>query len=237
MRGQKGIKILILVIALSFVNVKALSCNSSDNNMLNKAAYRVKVDYEVVDNSKKEQVSVHGNSTNYYLPNYKFIISIYNLDSPFIYVKVTDSFNGNIDYISADMANDGIYSFSDYNFNDINTYTFTIISATGQCVDETIKTLTLVKPKYNVFSEYDYCKDSKMYYCQKFITSDLSFVDEQGFFKTINVSSSDNNKEEYSLIKNLNNNKKIIIAAFIITVFISLIIIVIHKLKTRGDTI
>ena len=69
----------------------------------------------------------------------------------------------------------GEYVIKDYDNNDIKTYKFSVNDMNGVC-GTGLKVITIVKPKYNVYSDLDECRyfDSENYmYCKKWITKDF----------------------------------------------------------------
>ncbi len=227
--------ILVLFWLFRFTEVGALSCNSTKNAKIIKASNNIRVNYEVKDNSRLENLKVNNKTTNYVVPDFVFEISIYNLVSEDVYIRVTNEKTNKIFDVSSDITNDGVYTFKDYDFSDFYDYKFEINSAIKPCTGEKVKTLTLKKPKYNVFSEYDYCKENKSYFCKKFITSNLSFSDEQGFFKQINVNQVKSEKNDKSFIESLKQNRNILLISIAGSAVLAVVIIVIIKFRSRGD--
>lgn len=139
------------------------TCNYNSRAYLNKLASNVKVSYDLKygdDNSVS------------------FDISIYNIVDD-IYVSYRSD-EGTDTKVFANMTNDGTYTFNVKDTNNIITYTFVVRSLKFGCIND-IRTLTLVKPKKNSFSDLDICKYEELedyYYCQKWITRDLEGTDE-----------------------------------------------------------
>lgn len=139
------------------------TCNYNSRAYLNKLASNVKVSYDLKygdDNSVS------------------FDISIYNIVDD-IYVSYRSD-EGTDTKVFASMTTDGTYTFNVKDTNNIITYTFVVRSLKFGCIND-IRTLTLVKPKKNSFSDLDICKYEELedyYYCQKWITRDLEGTDE-----------------------------------------------------------
>ena len=87
----------------------------------------------------------------------------------------------------ASMTTDGTYTFNIKDTSNIITYTFVVRSIKFGCTND-IRTLTLVKPKKNSFSDLDICKYEELedyYYCQKWITRDLEGSGKSTQFKLL----------------------------------------------------
>ena len=140
------------------------TCNYNSRAYLNKLASNVKVSYDL----KYED----DNSVS-------FDISIYNIVDD-IYVSYKSGQGADVK-VFASMTTDGTYTFNVKDIDNIITYTFTVRSIKFGCTND-IRTLTLVKPKKNSFSDLDICKYEELedyYYCQKWITRDLEGTDEE----------------------------------------------------------
>ena len=140
------------------------TCNYNSRAYLNKLASNIKVSYDLkyeADNSVS------------------FDISIYNIVDD-IYVSYRTS-DGTDTKVFASMTTDGTYTFNVKDIDNIMTYTFTVRSIKFGCTND-IRTLTLVKPKKNSFSDLDICKYEELedyYYCQKWITRELEGTNEE----------------------------------------------------------
>ena len=238
---MKNLKILFFTIAIftyGINSISALGCTSSDNTQLRKEAYKVKVDYELIDNSKQGILTIRKAKKKFLIPNYTFEISIYNFNSNNIYLEINDELGRVSKKVFFEETKDGIYTFKDDSFTEIDKYTFAVNSNIPQCSGETIKSYTLTKPKYNIFSQYDYCEKSEESFCKKFISTDLNIYSEDEFLSLINADNTlDSSKSRESFKSSLKSNKRIIIYTFITTFLIAIIIIIIRKLKTKGGEI
>lgn len=139
------------------------TCNYNSRAYLNKLASNVKVSYDL---KYEEDNSV------------SFDISIYNIvDDIYVSYRTNDEIDTKV---FASMATDGTYTFNVKDTSNIITYTFVVRSIKFGCTND-IRTLTLVKPKKNSFSDLDICKYEELedyYYCQKWITRDLEGTNE-----------------------------------------------------------
>ena len=232
--------IYVVLTILSFKSVSALSCNYSDGELLKKEAQRIKVTYEMADYSRVSKVDIDGNKTNVLIPYYVFNLLVYNLKTENIFLQISNSSGSYDEYITNDMTEDGNYVITDDRTAQIDTYTIKVMSNLGSCSGDTIKTFTIVKPIYNVFSEYDYCKSSSAYYCKKFVEREMPFNNDEQFYKYINVSvdkDKTDKKEEktITLWDSVKKNKTYVFYSVIITAIVSALVILFIRLKMRGD--
>jgi len=166
------------------------SCPQSVIKDVSKAATYVKANYEVFDNSTIKTLTDGKDSTEYKIPNYNFEISIYNI-TPELYVTIKNNVTNETIKVTHDMTTDGIYTFSNDDFGRIYNYTFQVSSAHEECYNKKLRTLRLTLPRYNAYSEFNYCKNSSSYYCQRFVGTELGIKNTEDFYKKISV----NNKK------------------------------------------
>lgn len=167
--GNKYIKYIFSLLSFFLFSTFVLAeedttCNYNSRAYLNKLASNVKVSYDL----KYED----DNSVS-------FDISIYNIVDD-IYVSYKSG-QGTDVKVFANMTTDGTYTFNVKDTSNIITYTFVVRSIKFGCTND-IRTLTLVKPKKNSFSDLDICKYEELedyYYCQKWITRDLEGTDDE----------------------------------------------------------
>ncbi len=229
--------ILFFSIVPTINAINASSCDKKELKNLTKIANYIKVNYEVDDNSENKVLSDGKNSTEYKIPKFNFKISIYNV-APELKVIVKNNINKVTLNITNDMTTDGLYTFSNDDFGRIYNYTFEVY---GKDCNNKIRTLKLTKPRYNAYSEFTFCQNSSIFYCQKFVGSETGLKSAEDFLKKIEA----NNKKPViegavetvrDLIK---NNWKIYIAVFAIVVvlFVALIVLLRHLNKKKGTTL
>jgi len=238
MRKIKLIICFILFACIAKVNVSALSCSNAVTKDLGQIAAYVKASYEVIDSSTVKELVIGEDKTTYYTPNFNFLISIYNITND-IYVEITDDVtNQNITVHYSD-TDDGVYTFSNEDFGKIYTYTIKVLSANDDCYGEKVRTLTLVKPRYNAFSEYTYCKTSSSIYCQKFVVKETGLKNAGDFYSKIGVNNDKNKKksqttsETEKIISNIKDNWKLYLGVLVGTTIITTTIIFIYKRKKK----
>ena len=222
-------------------NVDALSCSSSEAKDLNTVASYVKASYELIDRSEQKEISYNGQTKTYTQPNYSFEITIYNISKE-IYVKLKNDIIEEDTIIDVNIAKDGNYTFANNDFGRIYKYTIDIMSANENCYGQKVKTITLIKPKYNAYSEYTYCSNSSNYYCQKFTTKELNIKDDDDFFKKIKVNNSSNlpttTTTKTPVISIIKDNIILYASVFACTVLICIGILIVLKkrrAKKRGE--
>ena len=232
--------ILLFIISFLFVSsVSAGTCNKSDADKLNLAASHVKLTYTKEDNSQYKKITANNEETTYKVPNYTFKISVYNITED-IYINIKDdktNLDRNIYYSD---TSDGVYTIENKDFGSIYKYTVSVYSNVGDCKDTLLLTRSIIKPKYNAYSEFEYCKTSSKSQCQEFIKNDLSIKNEEDFYKSIGIvkkDKKDDNKENKNLsIKEIfTMNKRIYIISAIITAIVVLVIILIINRVNKGS--
>ena len=231
--------LIILSFLCATANVSALSCKNSDAKDLGQYASYVRTNYEIVDKSVVKDLYVGDDATTYLVPRFDFEISIYNIVKE-IYITINDDVtNRTLTVTNAD-TQDGIFSFLNSDFGSIYNYTINVYSAHSDCYGEKIRTLSFVKPMYNPYSEYTFCQNSSVLYCQRFVTANLGIASADEFLNKIKV----NNEQNAPTIENETVNKigdilrehwllylSIFVAVVIITI---IIIIVMHKRKAKA---
>lgn len=216
---------------------KVNTCPNDIKKELAHAATYVKVNYEVVDNSIYKTLSDGKDETKYKIPNYLFKISIYNI-SPDLSVSITENVLGSNTNVTYNMTNDGVYTFENDDFGRIYNYTFTVKSANSACMGSMIRTLRLTKPRYNAYSEFNYCKNSSTYYCQRFVGHDLSIKDTNDFLNKIDVNNKNEKEQngEKTFVELFKEDWKLYASIFgvLLILFIALVIFLKWKNKRRG---
>ena len=235
------IVIFISLLIFDIMGVNALSCSNSVSKDLGQIASYVKASYEVIDKSETKKIKINDDTTSFTIPKFEFEISIYNITDD-VYLTISDDIFDNTITVTTDDTNDGVYTFINSDFGKIYNYTIKIYSANSDCYGETIRTINLVKPKYNAYSEYTFCQNSTLFYCQKFTAKELGIKDADDFLEKIKVNNENNDpdrdqKEALEEITNLfKKNWKIYLLIFlgIIAVTVSIIVIIKKRNKNKG---
>lgn len=239
---MKYVKYLLLIVALtvvSTVNVNAASCPSITLKELSEIAGYVKATYEVIDNSTTQTMTIGEDKTEYLIPIYSFNISLYNITDD-IYVIGKDDITNERFNVNKENTTEGIYTIQNTDYGRIYNYTFEIYSNRDNCTNQKIRTIKLVKPMYNPYSEYAFCKNSTNYYCQKFTEKNLGITNKDDFLKKIEVNNNKSNPNNTNIVDStvelIKNNWKLylIIFAVVIVIMVGIIIYMKKKNKTKG---
>jgi len=240
MRFNRYITLLALCFLSIYMNVQADDgiCSNAELKELSSLAYNVKVAYDVEDKSEYKELIAEDNSTTYKIPNYDFTITVYNL-SESIYAIIEDETFYTSELITYEDTNNGTYPFKDSDFGRVHKYTITIHANTEDCYGRQIRTITLTRPKYNGYSEFAYCNNSSIYYCQRFITNDLNIEDAEDFLQKIYKNNQVNNLKDKNddEIKNIIMDNWILYASIFFAIafaFAGFVIIKKKKNKTGG---
>ncbi len=236
---KKSIIYLILftlLLSINFTQVLADSCSTSTKKEISLLANYVKIDYEIEDNSQYKALTIGSDETTYKIPNYTFIFSIYNI-VPEIYVTLEDNTLETSYDITSDMTTDGIYTFRSNDFGTIHNYVLTVNAAVDECHGSKFRTIKQTQPRYNAFSEYTYCQNSNIYYCQKFVGTDFSLSTDE-FLSKISANNQNNSSsiEEQNISTIVKNNWKLYLTIFISLIVISIIVFIVirHHNKKSG---
>lgn len=152
--------LIVFLLSNSYVYAEEdTTCNYESKAYLNKLASNVKVAY---DFKYEDDGSI------------SFNVSIYNIvDDLYISYRSDDS---NEEKVFANMTTDGIYTFNVKDTENIINYKFIVRSLRFGCIGD-IRTITLIKPKKNPYSDLDICKYEGLedyFYCQEWITQELN---------------------------------------------------------------
>lgn len=237
---RRNVFLLSIFVLLSIIflpDAKALSCSNKDANDLVAYASYVKAKYDIIDNSKKKTAKIDKETKNFIIPNFTFNITVYNVTDN-IYLEITNDINDEVITVYNKDTKNNTYTFSNYDFGQIYKYTINILSNNPSCSGESLRKINLTKPKYNAYSEFDECKDSKVVYCQKF-TSTNKKINLDEFSQMIELEK-DEPVDGRVVFLNffIKNKNKFIITLILLSIIVVLIIIIIilRKIKQRkGD--
>ena len=233
--------VLACFVCIFFYNVEAETCSKDVSRDLTKEAYYVKTTYEVVDKSIYKEIVVGEDKTTFKIPKYEFNISIYNITKN-LYVVVENDVNDTVLTIRHTDTQEGVYNFVDKDFGRIYKYALTVYSDDSECSNKKLKTIKLVRPMYNAYSEYSFCKNSSNYYCQKFTTTALNLKGNEDFLSKIKVNNDKRSigtievekKETKSFMDMIMDNWQMYAGVSLASIVVSLILlIVIKKRKTK----
>lgn len=241
-------KYIYFIAAICFMcvfsgRVLASNCPKDLSRDLTKEAYYVKVNYEIIDRSTYKEITIEDAKTTFKIPRYEFNISIYNITDK-IYAVVSNNLDDDAIIVHFSNTENGIYTFVDKDYGKIRKYEINIYSADESCIDKKLKTIKLIKPMYNAYSEYTYCKGSSNFYCQKFTKNELNLKGNEDFLSKIKVNnirrSEETKKEEKKEVKSfldiIIGNWQMYAGIFAGTIVSSLILLIILKRrKTKKE--
>ena len=233
MQYVKTIILSFITVFVSISNVQALSCSNSEVKDLNSIASYVNVSYEVIDRGIKKELISGDSVKNYTQVKYSFEISIYNITKD-IFVRIKDDVSNNTVTVNYKNTNDGRYIITNDDFGRIYKYTIEVLSTNSKCYGQKIRTITLIKPKYNAYSEYTYCNNSSSFYCQKFVEKNTNIKDDNDFLNKIKVNNdknaldnTDSNSKDNNMLSLFKKNLVLYLSALLIVITITILVIII----------
>ena len=127
---------------------------------------------------------------------------------------------------------------------ELNTYTIEIYANKYSCAGERFRTIPLITPMYNPYSELAVCQNnSEFYYCQQFISSEnislgdfINQVEKYTEEKQEEQQQEENNKNFIDKLKDFYNNNKLIIYSVgivIVVAGVATTVILIKKKRSR----
>lgn len=174
-------KILLLIIsffiAINITNAASL-CSYEEQRTLEQEAANVKITYEPITEKIEYPDGISINSS--------LKVSIYNIsENLYVTLKNDNGCQSCDKTYSYNDAVDGTISFSWTDLEKVNNFTIDVYSSnTTNCPNEKYKTLYLILPKKNSFSNLALCDDLKDFYlCQEYVTVDE--INREDFFNQI----------------------------------------------------
>ncbi len=236
---KKYMRYIILFVAffLVFDSVKAARCETKVKNELAALANYVKASYEIKEESEERELTIDGQTTTYKIPKYVFEITIYNLKEG-LKAEVNVQNQGRSFKVTNSDTTDNNYTFYDYDIGTIYNYEISIMSDREDCPSTDLRTIKFTKPRYNAYSEFTYCKNSSIYYCQRFIGSEINLKGTDDFLNKIKVNNDKNNpdrdkiEEKEEIKKLVGKNWKTYLILFLVIAI--LIVGIIFYIKRRN---
>ena len=222
-------------------NVKAAECSYDKQVELNNQAATVKAIYEEVEIDTGETKSYVDPETgiidteNQIAVKVKgFKVNIMNITND-IMVKVNGS-----NYYYSD-TNNGTLTLPARTADEVRNYDIKISAYGGDCAAEDLRTINLVTPMYNYYSELNFCKENPDFeYCQEYVTIPVSDNLDEFLNKAGNYSEKNNGKEvkkedKKSFVDILKENKTIVIISVsgIMVVGVATAAIIVIKRRSR----
>lgn len=203
----KSFIIFILSFLFIVANVNAASCGYEEKAKLNSEVSNVKANYEikirVMDPGEftppdaiigTEDEETYQETTEY------MQVNILNITEN-MYVEVTNNFDNTKTTYQYQDTNNGNIVINWSNLWDLVTYTIKVYASSNTgCVGTPLRTLYVSLPRYNDYSELDFCTKVPDYYlCQRYVTYNKVEFDE--FYVKVT--------EEIAKKENKNENDKV----------------------------
>ena len=179
----KSMFLLALLFLIPNYVKAASSCSYSEQAELNEIVSHVNANYEIVEVYKGTSLDVDNPNEDGTFPRVdkyskEFKISIFNITDD-IYVKVSNSDDGEIKTFRYSDTQDGIAVFQTSKKYELVTYKVEVYSNKYSCAGEKFREFTFMTPMYNYYSKEKPCEgNSDFYYCQEFITSETITTSE-----------------------------------------------------------
>lgn len=240
----------ILVSLLSFcfaVNVNAAECSYEKQVELNNIASTVKATYEETEIETGETYSyvdddgiIHTDK-QLAIKEKGFDVKLLNLTSDISVTVTSDDGRINKTYFYSD-SNNGTVDLGKVLADKVITYTIKVYSNVDGC-NLDLRTINLVTPMYNSYSEMGFCTDYPNFeYCQEYTTDTTYNLDD--FMKKSEEYRKTNKKEEQKnetkktqnkFLDFIKKNKKllIVIGAIILIAGVTTIVIIIIRKRSR----
>lgn len=227
--------VLAALLTLCFAgNVNAAECSYEKQVKLNDIASTVKATYEEVeidtgDTTYYVDPNTGAVDTNKIIPikEVGFNLKIINMTNN-IYIVANNITTGETKTYYYSDSNKGTINLGQKMADEIYTYKFQILSTDNECPGINLRTIDLVLPRYNYFSELEVCEKYPEYsYCQRFLTNTQD-IDYMEFEKGIENYKQTTKNEEIKKKKeeNLKNKIKRIIEENKIIILITTVVVV-----------
>ena len=209
------IAFLVAFLAISNVQAATGQCSYEEKANLNDAAQKIRVSYEVVEKKTIRQVEIEEESglIDVEVITPEFAISIYNMMESIYITQTDDTKNSASKDIHYNEAKNGVYTFTSTDQDNIITYTFKVKSALKDCMGETLRTVTIKKPRKNGLANYGVCDGLQdVIYCKPYVTEELNISSSElagvlaEYLNTSSEESKDNKSEDKSLLTTLKDN-------------------------------
>ena len=236
---KKLIYTLFLIIFV-ITDVKAL-CSNEMQYELNVASSNVTMDYVidtlVIDSNNVfhpeipvDQIEVH--ETSEYTLVDKMTLKIENVsDKIYIVLRcLEEDINQVFHYEDLD---NGSFVYEIPNFDIIRHFELTVYSNENECLDQELRKIEVVTPKYNEYADYAICDNNNNYYCREYVTTEVNLDKEIENFNYFDQIEQD---DDNVINENVNENKQhwvILLVIITITLLILILVIVIVYLLIK----
>ena len=198
------IKGLLLVVVLFFISSSvtyAATCDTAEENRLRSLAVKVEMSYKEAQEELPEgsytppdglPIEEYDNYVGY---RTYFEVKIANLTEE-LYVEVKNKNTGKTTTYHYSDSNNGVITFSQ-DIYEMNNYTMTVYAVNTACGGKKLATSSLKTPRYNEFSEYEFCISAPEYYmCNMYVDYELPEFNE--FVEKVSkyISDKEKNRED-----------------------------------------
>lgn len=246
MKKKRYILAFSLLCILSFkLNVFA-ACDYETQVKLATEAANVNMTYEI----KKEIINIYTGEVapeateedvdfdgDYAYQNYIYITLMNLTENIYIELTGTNGFSQNYYYEDSEngtiIINGGIGE-------EIVTYKALIKSTNNECSETSLRSLELITPKKNPYSDLMACQDVKEYYCEPFVTYEIDLNEGQVIDKAMEIKNNSNKENEEEKEKKwweewFENNPWFIptVAGIIVLAGVATTVIIIKKRRSK----
>ena len=155
------------------VEVDKDKCSTDLIKKLSKEANKIKMSYKEKSEKGELYAIDEDSGENFYTYDYFWNVTFDNVTDNF-YLKVTNDTNDTVKTITKDTLLDGKWAFDTIPYDDIITYTISVISNTEGCKEQVFRKFELKALIFNIWSTSAKCtvyKDFK--YCQKWTDENI----------------------------------------------------------------
>jgi len=170
-----GSFITFIAMFLFAINVQA--CTDQQIFELREAGRLVRTTIEVVERVVEfEAPDEYGPGTvTVELISYSFRLDTFNITDN-IFVTMTNNITREVTTIHSEMLEDGIFVYVTGDLENVVDYNFRVYSFADGCFGQHLRTYTVRKPMFNLFSDMPVCHGiDEVPYCQKFINEEFQF--------------------------------------------------------------
>lgn len=208
---KKGLFIFLLVGSIFFGNKVDAACSNS----LRSEAANVSVNYVLSEivldgegnerpdldvNEIREEIQNSTVAENLSTSEYSIVdivlLKVYNITNN-LYVTVNESKEGTSETYYYEDTENGELTIRVPDTDKIREYKVRVYSNDSSCLNEEITSLPALKtPMYNPFSEYEVCLNQTKYYCQPYVTNEITITEEQLFAELYKGDEENNNNNQ-----------------------------------------
>lgn len=247
MKKMKFLFTFILTFIIG-INSALAVCETSEMTKTRENAYRVSVSYDLMEREVPEgEYTPPDGLTEEELENYKlydnyFNVYINNITDD-LYINVKNSVTGNTTRYDSSDAKDGVITIETDGVSEITDFTIDIFPSNEDCGRNKIRSISQRLPKYNEYSEYQFCQEVPNYYlCREYIDFDINYSMSEvadkanSYYLEINVEKEDNNETAGEKVKSFfTKHKTAIIVSGVIIVGAGVATTIVIVLRKRGE--